>query len=62
MSVRINSASRGVTYNPASRSAFVIASRVEGGTEKPSASFSGSALGSVVGGGAKGSLSSGMES
>jgi hypothetical protein len=29
------------SYNPASRSASVMASRVDGGTEKPSASFSG---------------------
>lgn len=50
------------TYNPASRSASVIASNVEGGTEKPSASFSGSALGSAIGGGASDSFNSGIES
>lgn len=50
------------TYNPASRSASVIASRAEGGTEKPSESFSGSGLGSEAGGGDRSSLSSGIES
>ena len=48
--------------NPASRSASVIASIVEGGTENPSASFSGSMLVSVAGGGDNGSFSSGIES
>ena len=53
---------QGFPYKPASRSASVIASRVEGGTEKPSASFSGSALGSAVGGGDNDSFNSGIDS
>lgn len=51
-----------ITHKPASRSASVIASRVEGGTENPSASFSGSAFGSAAGGGSNGSFSSGIVS
>ena len=60
--VSINNICNQITYNPASRSASVIASRVEGGTENPSSSFSGSALGSAIGGGARDSFSSGIES
>lgn len=60
--VRSRNVCEWIPYNPASRSASVIASRVEGGTEKPSASFSGSALGSAIGGGARDSFSSGIES
>jgi hypothetical protein len=50
------------TYKPASLSASVMASTAERGTEKPSASFSGSGCVSATGGGGKGSLSSGIES
>ena len=49
-------------YRPASRSASVIASTTEGGTEKPSASFSGSGIGSDTGGGDNGSSSPGVGS
>jgi hypothetical protein len=68
----------GHAYNPASRSASVMASRADGGTEKPSASFSGfvkvslrhpshacthtSAFGASIVGGESGSTSSGIES
>ena len=62
VSAKKSKSNKWATYKPASRSASVMASRVEGGTEKPSASFSGSTLGSAAGGGARGSFNSGIES